>query len=225
MSDLTVLFLTENRLPPRWKRFQKETLLRAVGNYDLITISRKPLKNMGTNLIQKRPRSRSNIYRQMLRAAKVAKTEFFALAEDDALYSKEHFQFRPRKNVFAYNNNHWSLFTWGEPIFHWTDRRGNYSLITRTELVIEGLGKVFGKYPNGIPEHKTGELGRSKTTIQQGVKQKIGKKFYSGVPIVIFHHKKGFDRLARKGNKAPGPLQALEIPYWGRARDLVKKFR
>jgi hypothetical protein len=42
-----------------------------------------------------------------------ATTEYIATAEDDTLYHKSHFAFRPK--CFGYNMNKWSLFTWSDP--------------------------------------------------------------------------------------------------------------
>lgn len=221
---MTVIFLTTNDVPEKWARYHKKVLIRAIGTRPLITISGLPL-DFGKNIIQNEPRSRSNIYLQMLKGAKVANTDFIAIAEDDALYPKEHFEYRPEIDVFAYNNSHWSLFTWGVPTFHWNDRMGNYSLIANRKLVINALEKIFGKYPNGIPEDKAGELGRAKTQISQGIRQKLAIKFFTEVPIIIFHHERGFDDLAKRQVKKMGPLRALEIPYWGKAEDLARRFR
>lgn len=224
MNDLTVIFLTTNDVPERWAKFHKKTLLKAVEANKLITISREPLDFGDSNLVQTETRSRSNVYRQLLRGAKHAKTEFIAVAEDDVLYPKEHFDFRPPKETFFYNNCHWSLFTWNQPVYHWTDRMGNYSLIAKRDLVVGTLEKVFRKFPNGIPEQKTGELGRAHTQLAQGIKQKNAHKFFTTVPLVVFHHDRGFDELAKRKRKRMGLLRAYDIPRWGKAVDLVKKW-
>lgn len=72
MNDLTIIFLTANRVPEKWAEYHKQVLLEAIGDTPIITISFKPL-DWGTNLIQTEY-SVDNIYRQMLRGAKVAKT-------------------------------------------------------------------------------------------------------------------------------------------------------
>ncbi|MBN1168257.1 hypothetical protein JXA63_00045 [Candidatus Woesebacteria bacterium] len=224
MTELTVIFLTTNDVPKKWAEFHKKTLLAAVGKNKLITISNKALDFGNMNLIQKEPRSRSNVYRQLLRGAKHAKTEFIAVAEDDVLYPKEHFDFRPPCDNFFYNNCHWSLFTWNKPVYHWNDRMGNYSLVASRNLVIKTLEKIFRKFPGGIPEEKTGELGRAQTIRSQGIRQKLANKFYTTVPLVVFHHDRGFDELAKRKRKRMGLLRAYDIPYWGPASKLVKKW-
>src|SRR3972149_7903986 len=121
--DLTILFLTTSRVPEKWAEYQRKCLLEAAGNYPIISISRKPL-DFGTNYLDTDEVGYTNFYRQFLRAAKLATTPFFAIAEDDTLYTKDHFDsFRPPLHVFAYNMNRWSLFTWGEPLYSRKDNR------------------------------------------------------------------------------------------------------
>ena len=50
MKDLTVLMLTPNKVPEKWAEYHKTSLLEAIGNTPLITISNKPL-DWGINLL------------------------------------------------------------------------------------------------------------------------------------------------------------------------------
>ena len=59
-SDITVIFLTANRVPEKWAEFQKQKLLEAAASHPIVTISRKPL-DWGINLIQTEPWGGSNI--------------------------------------------------------------------------------------------------------------------------------------------------------------------
>jgi HJR/Mrr/RecB family endonuclease len=70
-------------------------LKEAVYNNPVISISREPM-DFGTNLIQEETKDKSNIFRQVLRGAKLAQTEYIAIAEDDTLYPPEHFKLRPK---------------------------------------------------------------------------------------------------------------------------------
>src|SRR5437016_5786451 len=99
MKDLTIIFLTASKLPKKWALFQKEKLLEAVPDTPIITISKEPL-DWGTNILQTEPYGTSNIWVQLLKGAKTATTKFIAVAEDDVLYPKEHFEFRPPEDLF-----------------------------------------------------------------------------------------------------------------------------
>lgn len=222
-SDITIIMLTANRVPKGWAKFHKEKLLEAAGNTPIITISKEPL-DWGENVLQGEEYGPSNIYTQLLRGAKMAKTDFIGVAEDDALYPKEHFEFRPPTDTFAYNMNRFNIFTWGRPTYSWKNRMGNFTLIAPRKLVIETLEERFAKYPEGTPSGLTGELGR------QNVEEKLGlthhKSMWFTTPISVIHidHEVGIDRLARTHRKGMGILRSYEIPHWGRAEDIIKKF-
>lgn len=220
--DLTILFLTLNKLPAEWTEYHKKTLLKAADNYPIITISKEPM--WGENILQDEEPSVDNIYRQMLRGAELARTPYVAIAEDDVLYPREHFLYRPPLDTFAYNLCRWSLYTWGEPIYNYRGRRGNFALIAPRELLIEALKERFAKYPNGIPEGKNGELGRPRVDNRLGVIQRNAIDFYTEVAVVVFHHDFEIDPVAQRHRKAMGLLRAYDVPYWGRANELVKHF-
>lgn len=223
MTDITIVYLTLNKLPEKWMEYQQDVLKKAIGDAPIISVSRLPM-DLGTNILQTEVPSASNVYRQMLRAAKMATTEYIGVAEDDTLYCSDHFNYRPPKDVFAYNLSHWSLFTWGTPIYGWRNRKGNYSMICNRELLIEALEERFAKYPEGTPPSMTGELGRWRTDERLGVTKRKAIDFYTNNPIINVNHEHGLDDRARNHRKTIGTLRAYDIPMWGKAEELVKKF-
>lgn len=229
MKDLTVIFLTQNEVPESWRRFHWDALVRATEGAALIVMSRKLWNHPGRrymNLIQDKPRSLSNIYWQILRAAKMATTEYIAIAEDDTLYPREHFMQRPPKNCVGYNMCHWSLFTWGVPTYSWRNRRGNYSMIASRELVIEALEERFAKYPNGTPDNITGEIARPMVERNMGITLREAHEFETTVAVININHSEvASDDLQRRQRKDLGRIQAFDIPHWGRAEDLIKQWK
>lgn len=162
----------------------------------------------------------------MLRAAKLAKTDYIAIAEDDALYHRQHFKkFRPAPDTFAYNMNRLLLFTWGEPTYSWKDRVSNATLIAPRELLIKCLEERFAKWPNGTPLDRTGEVGRPIISNGLGLKPYKMTTFYSDVSVVVFNHNFASEAHQRNHVKKMGSLRSFDIPYWGRAEDLVKYFK
>lgn len=224
MSDVTAIFLTQNEVPDQWAAFHQEVLLRELQDIPLITLSRKPMQLPGINLLQDKPKSMSNIYWQLLRGAKLATTEYIAVVEDDTLYPREHFLKRPHKNKIGYNMNHWSLFTWGKPTYSWRNRRGNYSMLSSRELVIEALEERFAKFPHGTPDNITGEIGRGMVERNLGITLRDVEEFETTISVVNFNHANATDRLQVQQRKSFGNIQAYDIPYWGKAEDLVKHF-
>lgn len=227
--NITAIFLTCNDLPEEWTKYHQEVLLESLNGAPLITMSMKPM-NLGVNILQDRPRSLSNIYWQLLRGAKVATTDYIAVVESDTLYPPEHFLQRPKKDCIGYNMNHWSLFTWitphhPEPIYSWRNRRGNYSMLSYRELVIDALDERFKKYPNGTPDRITGELGRPMVEHNLGVKSRKVQEFETTVSIINFNHSNASDDLQLRQRKNMGEIRAYDIPFWGKAENLVKKWK
>lgn len=231
MEDLTILYITNNKVPDSWAEYHKGCLIDAIGNTKVITLSRKPM-DFGTNLIQTDKESTSNIYWQMLRGAKVADTDFVAMAEDDTLYPEDHFKFRPPNDSFAYNSHRWCLYTWGEPVYSLKNFiRTNVSLIAPRRLMIEALEERFSKYPHdmdNIPLGMSGELGTHEDKL--GVTRRRVVDFKSENPIVQFDHDYFTGRnetdntIEHRHTKILGTIKAYDIPVWGKASDLVKKF-
>lgn len=224
--DITAIFLTQNEVPDKWMEFHNKCLLEAVDNSPIIIMSRKPMTigSNSINILQDKPKSLSNIYWQLLRACKEATTDYIAVVEDDTLYSKEHFQYRPAKNKIGYNMNHWSLFTWGEPIYSWRNRRGNYSMLAYRKLVIEALEERFAKYPNGTPDNITGEIGRGMVERNMGITLREVEEFETTVAIINFNHANASDTLQLRQRKSLGEIRCYDVPHWRKAKDLVKKF-
>ncbi len=223
-SDLTIIMLTANRVPEKWAKYHKEKLLEVSGASPIITISRKPL-DWGINLIDEEEYTPSNIYFQLLRGAKEAKTDYIAMCEDDTIYPFEHFQYRPAMDVVAYNINRLGLFTWGTPTYFWKDRISNSTLIAPRKLVIEALEERFAKYPDGTPSRHTGEIGRANIERNLGLARRKAVWFSTEISVVRIDHEMGIDRLARTHRKGMGILRSFDIPHWGKAEDLVKKFK
>lgn len=223
-NDITIIMLTANRVPDNWAEFHKEKLLEACGNSPIITISRKPM-DWGINLVDQEKYTHSNIYFQLLRGAKQAETDYVAVVEDDTLYPKEHFEYRPPMDTYAYNQNRFGLFTWGKPTYFWKDRISNSTLIASRKLVIEGLEERFAKFPNGTQDGVTGELGRANIENKLGLTLRKSAWFTTETSVVRVDHELGIDRLARTHRKGMGILRSYDIPYWGPASELVKKFK
>ena len=225
MKDITAVFLTSNEVPEEWMKFHNQCLIEALDGAQLITLSRKFMPDLpGLNILQDKPKSLSNIYWQLLRACKEATTDYIAVVEDDSLYHKEHFQQRPPKDCIGYNMNHWSLFTWGIPTYSWRNRRGNYSMLSYRKLVIEALEERFAKFPDGTPDKITGEIGRAMVERNLGITLRPVHEFETTVSIVNFNHPNASDRLQVKQRKNLGKIQAFDIPHWGRADELIKKW-
>ena len=218
MEDLTIIFLTLNKVPKLWSQYHKKVLLEAVQESPIITISRQRLDWGWKNLIQSEEPSVNNIYKQILRASKIATTDYIAIAEDDNLYHKSHFEYRPPKETFGFNGHRWGVFTWGKPFYYHKNRISNATMIAPRELVVKSLTERFKLYPN----NQIGELGKEKGTRLNRYNIKM---FYSDVGVIYFSHKNGLDGTERRRTKKPSPIQAYDIKYWGKIEKLRKEWK
>lgn len=224
MKDLTVIMLTPNKVPQRWAKYHKKKLLEAIGDTQVITVSSKPL-NWGMNLIQS-GYGIDNIYRYMLLAFQGATTPYIAMADDDTLYPKDHFAYRPAMDKFAYNYNRWHLFTWGPAFYFHKPRPGNGLMIAPRELAIRALERrlatTYAK-KRGLTGHLGHELGTSEQAKEYDVGDMI--VFYTTVPVVSFYHEMSVDPLSQRRRKYAWPVRAYDLPLWGKAAKVRKYFR
>jgi len=227
MKDLTVIYYTANRLKENFAENVRKQLKTTIGKLPLISLSKKPM-DFGLNICEGNTESSViNIYKALLMGAKAAKTKYVALAEDDTLYPPHHFfEYLPPEDTFAFNFSRWNFFTWSRPpCFSLRSRRILATLIAPRQLLIQDLEERFASYPDAskIPLSLMVEPGRD---LEQrlGVAPKKAIDFYSNIPVVVFSHPEalGFQGLGKR--KATGKIKAIEIPYWGRAEDVLKLY-
>lgn len=234
-NDLTCLFLTVNKVP--WMEYHNKVMLEAIGDYPLITISREPMDLPGVQLRQTEEQSHDNLFKQMLRGAREATTDYIAMVEDDMLYSRDHFLFRPPLDTFGYNWNRWSLFTFGEPTYSFKRRFcQGASILPRLEM-IDAIQERVDKW-GVIPHHLNGEIGYPIVDKNLGVKERKSVVFYSKIPLVQIHHTYGTPGIGRRNpsandtldlnkrmtRKRMGMIRAYDIDQWGRSEELIKHF-
>lgn len=167
--------------------------------------------------------SHVNIYRQALRGVKQATTKYIALAEDDVLYSPEHFKHRPSPGKFAYNVNSWMIYTWEkEPVFSQKlgGRRNLNGLICERELFIEAMEERFAKYPDESKVDLSIWAEPGKYERMLGVTIRETEIFTTNPPNIVFSHDKELSFKGLGKRKRLGEIRATEIPYWGKAQDI-----
>jgi hypothetical protein len=228
MTDITIIFLTNSRLPKKWVKFHREKLLEAIGDTHIISLSREPL-DLGENILQDQPPSKSNIFYQMLRGMRLVKTPYIAIAEDDCLYPREHFEFRP--DTFAYNYNRWSLYSWN-PVYslkNWI--KTGAVMIAPTKLALEVLEERFAKYPRdtkNMPNGMCGELGVYEAKL--GLTPRKVIDFKTEIAVVQLDHDfftindPTKESIERRHTKELGYVRALSIPHWNEAKNLTDLF-
>lgn len=222
MNDLTILYYTANEIPEEFANRVRQTLISAARGIPIISLSREPIE-FGQNLVFSNPRSHINMYRKLLVGAKTAKTKYIAFAEDDTLYVKEHFQYRPTFETFAYNISFWGIYTWSDPpIFSYKGRRNMSGLICERELFIMAMEERFAVWTDEKKIDNAIWAEPGKYEAQLGVTIRQTEEFYTNPANVMFSHEKGLSFHTIGNKKRLGELRAIEIPHWGRADKVIQ---
>lgn len=223
--DLTVVYYTANIINEHFADNVRFQLSEASKPYPIISVSKKPI-NFGYNIVVDSPRSYLNIYRQALIGAKAAKTKYIALAEDDVLYSPEHFKHRSSPGVFAYSVANWGVYTWTKPpVYSWKGRRVLLGLICERELFIEAMEERFAKWPDDTKVNTDIWAEPGKYERQLGVTVRHTEKFWTHPPNIVFSHEDALAYANLGTRKRLGELRATALPYWGSIEDMMKVYK
>jgi demethylmacrocin O-methyltransferase len=207
-NDLTILFYTANRVSDKILNPVARSLKKH--GYPIVSVSQEPM-DLGKNIVVPKKYSIQNVYRQVLTAAYEARTKYVALCEDDCLYTKEHFQFRPEKS-FGYNLNRWMLHL-DEALYSYRKRPILSQCIAKREDLIKNLEernklpKIYDKY--------CGEMGVFDKEL--GIPEFEWETFEAPNPNLVICHDKSV--VGRKYfGKDANPRKELapwgKVDYW-----------
>ena len=222
-DDLTVVFYTANYEREPFFSNVVNYLRESAKNYPIISVSQKPM-DLGRNILFEGGRSYLNIYRQMLIGAKAAETKYVAFTEDDLLFPPEHFNsFRPKDDEFGYDMHKWGLFTWRQAIYVQNFRQTT-GMICPRGLFIDAMEERFAKHPvdEEVPLKFWGEVGRYEKPLGVTVRKATG--WFSPVAHIVFFHEDSFGFEYLGTAKRMGAVRAYDIPYWGKAIDVMRRF-
>jgi hypothetical protein len=227
MKDLTILYYTANKEPEDFLRKIQNKLLETVGDTPIISVSQKRI-DFGQNIcIGEVGMSLYNLYKQVLVAVREATTPYVAIAEDDTIYSKEHFEHR--SDVISYDLNKWAIFTWRHQVFSKRKDRRVMSMCTAPrEMLLNTLEERYMRYPTveSIPESiykfYWGEPGRFEDHL--GISKLQTEKWECPVPSVTFFTEEslGFQGLGKR--KALGELQTEVLEPYGSVKEIYENF-
>ena len=168
------------------------------------------------------------VYFNILAGCRAATTEYCASAEDDCLYTSDHWDYRPSLDTFAYNEHRVVLTRRlsdngkrRQAFFYARPRTQMGMGIYPRELMIEALTEKFARYPNP-PLDTTiakkagfGEPGRYEKNLGL-TRRKLERFKWTAQPNVTINHGGLMGR--RKVN--PGDTIYRSVEPWGEANAL-----
>lgn len=95
-------------------------------------------------------------------------------------------------------------------------------MIAPRKLLIESMERRIKANPE-LPDYFVKELGNSQRMSKYDLAQ--AKEFYTTEPIVSFYHDLSIDEANRQHKKRMWPVRAYDLPLWGKAKVLRKKFQ
>jgi len=209
--DLTILFYSANRisdkiLAPVVRSLKKKGI-------PIVSCTHEKMDLGNNSVFPKNKRSLQNIYRQVLDCARRAKTKYVALCEDDCLYDRDHFSYRPKK-PFGYNTNRWVLHL-DEKVYSKRIRPILSQCIAHRETLIKNLEERFKL--KHIPDKYCGEMGCFEK--QLGMTEYEYETFENKIPNLIVAHGKN-----TMGRKYVANQPCTNIDHWGPIDYWLKKF-
>ena len=138
VSTAGILYFTDNELPLKLARNVQSRIRKIAEDkgMELVSSSRKPMVNMGKNVVTDMPRSYLCMFNQILKGLEAMESDIVFMAEHDVLYPPEHFDFTPKdKNTFYYDQNWWKVHPDGVAV-HW-DAEQVSGLCAYRETLIE----------------------------------------------------------------------------------------
>lgn len=211
----TIIYYTSNRENPEMEQKIIDDMLSKSGDMPIISISQKPM-DLGQNVcIGDVGHSYLNERKQILMAAKLAKTEYVIVAESDFLYPPEYFNFEPKgENIYRYANI-WIMWLTGRyKDFCHKRSISDGAQIVKREFLVDLLEKYLAPYPNW---HKKNDRERDP---RHSPYHHVPHSLIRGKnPCVSIKTQFGLTFLTAVDDKT-----SKSLPYWGDVDALRAKF-
>lgn len=196
-----------------------DDMLSKAGDMPIISVSQKPMK-LGANIcIGDIGHSYLNERKQILIAAKLAKTEYIITTESDFLYPPEYFNFKPTgDNIYCYDNI-WIMWlaSGGRPDFYRKRATSDGAQIVKRNFFINLLEKYLEPYPGWTLKNN-----RETDPPHSPYHRVSGTLFHGENPCVSIKTNFGLTFLTAVDRRPESTSNNL--PYWGNVEKLRAKF-
>lgn len=240
----TILYLTDNSVPPEIGDLCKYYLLKEAGDIPIVSVSQKSI-DFGRNIcVGEIGRSWYSLYKQLLAGLDAAETDWICIAEHDCLYTHGHLVYQPPSpDIFWYNANCW-LVEWhgNHPELdgmysYWPRRTALSQLVCHKRLLRESVeqmltmldmglrvdkglhfygepGVVSEQFRRAFVEATSGRPTQLQAYLKEYVNHYESDFFRTELPNLDIRHSSNFTGPKRGKNRT------YDLPYWGRFADL-----
>jgi hypothetical protein len=208
-----VIYISSNREHPEFERRVVEDMISKKGDLEVFSVTQKPMDMFEHNIvIGDVGTSGFNFCRQLQMAVESADSDYVVSCEADCLYSPDYFTFVPPEPGKVWRNTNNYVLTHSDGKFYEKDSQTAFQvadrqvLLDRLNFLLEGQPQWDTKMKNFPKEIKQPFLtGWEEFKTEYPC---FGMKTSDGMRIQTRHGKEAYD----------------ELPYWGKASDIKKKF-
>lgn len=214
MTDLTVVYYTNNRERSAFAEKVQAALLHAKGETPLISVSQQPM-DLGTNIcVGEIGVSIFNAWRQFQIGAAAASTRFVCAAESDNLYPPEYFQFQPERDDTFYVPEPLYIFfaqTKGSLRFRLKTLGIEGATVVNRDFLLHRMKEMF----EGLPEWSAPDVHRLHLFAHCAV-----QRFPTAIPTVTI---KTDDNVNQRTHHESGP-DLYELPHLGTVEEMRRTY-
>jgi hypothetical protein len=208
MKDATIIYCSSNQEKPDFEQRIRDNILKVRGDLPIISISQKPIKDFGKNIVVGDDIGVSgfNFFRQVQIGLKEAKTRFVISAEADCLYPPDYFTYRPPRDDMCYRDSNLYVMPDQRDFFFYKKEGATHAQIVNRKFYLSRLNKLFKGAPQWSAEEKNFPKERWK---KEDIFDHI-EHYQTENPVFQVKTHRGL-RYFTHSSRIPIP----EIPYWG----------
>jgi hypothetical protein len=222
-----IVYYTDNKLDDKILYACQSQLKKSVETNRIVSVSLEPI-DFGDNICLPLERGYLTMFKQILAGLEELDTDIVFFCEHDWLYHSSHFDFvPPEKDKFYYNTNVWSVRLEDGHALRTDNSQRTSALCAYRELLLEHYRKrVELVEKNGYSPKMGFEPGTHGRAERVDDYKAVSRE--SEFPNIDIRHNQNLtpnrwekDQF-RNQKYTKGWTEAKELPYWGKAKDILK---
>lgn len=212
-----IIYISSNREKPEFEQKIVQDMLNKKGDLSVYSVTQKPM-DLGVNkCVGDVGASGFNFCRQLQMVVEMADADYVISCEADCLYSPDYFKFVPPELDAVYRNAHNFVIPYKKKYFFTKFSQTAFQIAGRNFL-LNRLNYLLKGQPQWNIEMRNfpKEIGEEFLENESQRKEKTFKTKYG-----CFSIKTGD---AMRKHTSSGKNRIYELPYWGTAESIIKKY-